>query len=663
MAPRSLNDSSQVCPNLLFNLDNLVKKFEAGQVALHLSEWQKYTSDPEILQIVIGDIITFDENPPVNMIARNCNVSSETEAAIDQELSDMRAKKIISRCFHEQGEYLSPIFPVPKPDGSLRIILNLKRLNKSVEYLHFKMDNIKVVLANVTKNCYMASLDLKSAYHSVKISDDYQKYLKFEWKENLYQFTCYPNGLGPCPRKFTKLMKVPLSHLRELGHFIVGYIDDFFLKGKDKQRCYDSIVAAIPLLQSLGFTIHPGKSQLEPLQILLFLGFVINSCDMTVRLTEEKKVKMVDLIDKILSKSTVKIQMVASVIGKIVSSLPGSLPGGLYYRIIENDKNRALKECKGNFEGKMTLSTESKRELLWWKENVMTTFAPIHWPPITQEMCTDASGKNGWGASIEGTMPIGGVWSEEQTDLHINVKEMIAILYALRSFVDVLSGQHVRVLCDNTTAVHTINKMGTTKSMSCNSMVKEIWEFCLANDMFITCTHIPGKENIVADHESRREYKQGEWMLNKDIFHWALTCFGFDANIDCFATRANAQLETYVSRYPNPYATQVNAFSFNWKNYRPYLFPPFSLINKVLQKIRVDGTTALCVVPRWKTQAWWPQLQDMMLREPLVLPPSPTTLVLPNRKGELHPLHAKLELVICLLSGKNIDQEVSHLTQ
>ena len=108
-------------------------------------------------------------------------------------------------------------------------------------------------------------------------------------------------------------------------------------------------------------------------------------------------------------------------------------------------------------------------------------------------------------------MPIGGVWTEEQADLHINVKEMIAILYALRSFLDILSGQHVRVLCDNTTAVHTINKMGTTKSMSCNKMVKEIWEFCLANDMFITCTHIPGKENIVADHESRREYKQGEW--------------------------------------------------------------------------------------------------------------------------------------------------------
>ena len=188
---------------------------------------------------------------------------------------------------HENGEFLSPIFPVAKPDGSIRIILNLKELNRSVEYLHFKMDNIKVVLANVTKGCFMASLDLKQAYHSVKISEDFQKYLKFEWGEQMYQFTCYPNGLGPCPRKFTKLMKVPLSYLRERGHLLVGYLDDFFLQGRSKDKCNNSVSASIELLQKLGFTIHPVKSQLEPRTIITFLGFLIDSVAMTV--TQKRK--------------------------------------------------------------------------------------------------------------------------------------------------------------------------------------------------------------------------------------------------------------------------------------------------------------------------------------------------------------------------------------
>ena len=43
------------------------------------------------------------------------------------------------------------------------------------------------------------------------------------------------------------------------------------------------------MLQSLGFTIHLDKSVLKPTQNLMYLGFIINSKDMTLKLTEEKK--------------------------------------------------------------------------------------------------------------------------------------------------------------------------------------------------------------------------------------------------------------------------------------------------------------------------------------------------------------------------------------
>ena len=59
----------------------------------------------------------------------------------------------------------------------------------------------------------MATIDLKDAYSSVTISRLFQKFLKFKWKDKLYCFTCFPNGLGPCPRKITKLYKVPITTL------------------------------------------------------------------------------------------------------------------------------------------------------------------------------------------------------------------------------------------------------------------------------------------------------------------------------------------------------------------------------------------------------------------------------------------------------------------
>ena len=108
------------------------------------------------------------------------------------------------------------------------VILNLKDLNSHIVCQHFKMDIINTILKLVKKACFMCSVDIKDAYYSVPIQEDNQKFLKLHWKEELLKFVCFPNGLGPCPRKFTKFFKPPLAELRMLSHVISGYIDNFF---------------------------------------------------------------------------------------------------------------------------------------------------------------------------------------------------------------------------------------------------------------------------------------------------------------------------------------------------------------------------------------------------------------------------------------------------
>ena len=99
-----------------------------------------------------------------------------------------------------------PIFTVPKRDGNIRLIQNLKRLNVFIETSHFKWI-LTYHPRLVTQNCSMASLDLKDAYYSVRIHPDFQKYLKFAYQGLQYKYTVFPNGLSSCLRKFTKMMK------------------------------------------------------------------------------------------------------------------------------------------------------------------------------------------------------------------------------------------------------------------------------------------------------------------------------------------------------------------------------------------------------------------------------------------------------------------------
>ena len=77
----------------------------------------------------------------------------------------------------------------------------------------------------VTRNCFMATIDLKDACYSVSISRLFQKFLKFKWKDKLYSFTCFPNDLRFCRRKFTI---VPIITLHFENVHLSDYIDDFF---------------------------------------------------------------------------------------------------------------------------------------------------------------------------------------------------------------------------------------------------------------------------------------------------------------------------------------------------------------------------------------------------------------------------------------------------
>ena len=195
-------------PTLIAYLVAQTSCFKSGRLEKFVHCWQKITSDTEILQYIEFDTnIEFDTKPcQTHPPAVKC-FSAEENAIISKEVANLLKKAVVVETSHEPGEFISSVFVRPKKDGSHRMILNLKNLNKHVQYNHFKMDTLQSVISLMTPNCYMASVDLKDAYYCVHIAASHQKYLKFEWGGKLYQFTCFPNGLAFCPRKFTKLMK------------------------------------------------------------------------------------------------------------------------------------------------------------------------------------------------------------------------------------------------------------------------------------------------------------------------------------------------------------------------------------------------------------------------------------------------------------------------
>ena len=185
-----------------------------------MQSWRSITSDHSILEMVTGYSLEFDDMPFQPAVPHS-SFSKGEELIIAAEIKKLLEKGVTNGATHGADEYISTIFTRPKKDGSHRLILNLKNLNQFVTYQHFKMEYLQSAVQLIQKDYWMAVLDLKDAYHSVPINPQHRKYLRFEFKDTLYEFTCLPNGLASAPRVFKKVMKPVIAILRSKGYLLV----------------------------------------------------------------------------------------------------------------------------------------------------------------------------------------------------------------------------------------------------------------------------------------------------------------------------------------------------------------------------------------------------------------------------------------------------------
>lgn len=502
-------------------------------------------------------------------------------------------------------------------------------------------------------NCFMASVDLEDAYYSVPIAEEHRKFLGFIWRGTLNQYTCFPNGLACCPRKFTKLLKPIYAELHMKGFANVPYIDDSYLEGDSPKECWLNVKETVTLFQNLGFIVHPVKSVFIPTQKLDFLGLTLDSVRMTIRITYDKVLHLQAECQRLLNKSVVKIRDQAKVIGLMVASTPGVELGMLYYRTLENEKNDALKLSKGDFDAICEISQTGKADLTWWIENILSTEKSIAQQNPDRILRCDAS-KQGWGAELN-NIRTGGRWLPVEANRSINELELEAIFFPLQSLCRNSHYVHIRVESDNTTAVWYVNNMGGSKSRPCNAIARKIWLWSLEPDIWLTASHLPGKENIIADDESRKFNDRTERKLMETVFSDISELWG-PLDIDLFASRLNGQIQCYVSWRPEPDAAHVDALSISWSGKKIYAFPPFSIINRCLQKISQDEADGVIVVPVWPTQPFFPTVMMMLIDNPRLLPRKENLLTLLH-SPVLHPLRMKLQLMACHVSGKSWKQK------
>ena len=107
-------------------LVNDQRPFKAGKLQYCTEEWERLTLDPDDLDYVQHCHVEFISDPSQFSVQGQKNFSLQQQAVVHSEIDNLLQLGVVSPSIHEIGECLSPIFVIPKGDGSHRLIFNLR---------------------------------------------------------------------------------------------------------------------------------------------------------------------------------------------------------------------------------------------------------------------------------------------------------------------------------------------------------------------------------------------------------------------------------------------------------------------------------------------------------------------------------------------------------
>jgi hypothetical protein len=384
---------------------------------------------------------------------------------------------------------------------------------------------------------------------------------------------------------------------------------------------------------------------------------------MTISLPPEKLESIIQEAHQIQQTSPISLEKLSSLIGRMSrAAQTGVWRAPLYYRSLQRDQAISTHQCgKHRKRFQVTLSQESMTELIWWPSPHLHTFngQPLRSVPFDLTISTDAS-LLGWGATWNG-VTTGGRWLPQEGKSHINWLELKAAYLGLQALFNSQTSipNHIILQMDNSTAVAYVNKRGGTRSQALSVQALDVRALVLGKGSWITAQHIPGSSNEVADAASRcfnnnlecpfqvvvkPRYLQAsdQTVLPTISGPICLTNQPSSATICLSPSRSRSNSDGCLSQR----LEQVEKLDI----------PTGNLATKDTQQDQCGPSNSPNSSPHWPGQPWFPQLLEMLVDYPRLLPQRPHLISLSFGPEKEHPLQHKLHLTVWPVSASAIAQ-------
>ncbi|GJR15707.1 hypothetical protein Tco_0798359 [Tanacetum coccineum] len=375
----------------------------------------------------------------------------------------------------------APVLFVKKKDGSLRMCIDYRELNKLTVKNRYPLPRIDDLFDQIQGLSVYSKIDLRSGYHQLRVREEDISKTAFRTRYGHYEFQVMPFGLTNAPAVFMDLMNRVCKPY--LDKFVIVFIDDILIYSKSKQEHEEHLKIILELLKKEELYAKFSKCEFW-IPKVQFLGHVIDNKGIHVDPAKIESVK-----DWASPKTPTEIRQFLGLAG--------------YYRRFIEGFSKIAKPMTKLTQKKVKFEWGDKQEAAFQLLKQKLCSAPILALPEGSEdfiVYCDASIK-GLGAVL---MQREKVISYASRQLKIHEKnytthdlELGAVVFALKIWRHYLYGTKCTVFTDHKSLQHILNQ----KELN---MRQRRW-LELLSDYDCDIRYHPGKANVVADALSRKE--------------------------------------------------------------------------------------------------------------------------------------------------------------
>ena len=173
-----------------------------------------------------------------------------------------------------KSPFFASVIMVPKKDGSFRLCVENRALNNITVKNRGPLPGIYEALDQLNGASLFSKIDLRSAYHQVRIKDGDIPKIAFNTRYEHFEFTVLAFGLTNVPATFQTLMK-KLFH-QHLDKFVIFYLDDILVYSKSLEKHHQHARKVLKILQDHKLYANPGECIFFAREVE-FVGFILSN--------------------------------------------------------------------------------------------------------------------------------------------------------------------------------------------------------------------------------------------------------------------------------------------------------------------------------------------------------------------------------------------------